>query len=124
MNVNELRINNFVMVRMWGPLSKSFTEQKINIDLLSTCNSNPSYVNPILINNEWLIRLGIYLHDLNVDKFIEDNSVGTYDNGKKYEYIIETNTNDYGSYIYTTKEIKYVHQLQNLYFALSDKELI
>lgn len=62
---------------------------------------------PIIISDEWLIRFGVII-------FEDYNEYG--------ERITKIKTNFFTvsfSYI----EIKYVHQLQNLYFALTGEEL-
>ena len=87
------------------------------------------YVEPIHLTEEWLVKFGFVLRD---NVFIHSTKpLRKGFNGytrsklidcriryihKKFKYY----TNPAGS---TTKEIKHVHQLQNLYFALVGEEL-
>ncbi len=71
------------------------------------------YYNPIPLTEEWLLRMGFEVYE--------------FDNGEPNQYrfksrlivIREDSFCDYG----TNVKIKYVHQLQNLYFALTGQEL-
>ena len=78
----------------------------------------------IELNEEWLIKFGF--------KKVKDISISAksfhYENGKCWIYLIE---NGFEFELITLSErhnscktYKYVHQLQNLYFALTDRELI
>lgn len=65
-------------------------------------------IKPIPITEEWLLKFGFEKDNM---YWIDDTNIGFtfYKNGK-----IEWNQ---------PKHIKYVHELQNLYFALTGKEL-
>lgn len=94
---------------------------------------------PIELTEEILLKCGfekstdIDCYDINkLDNVIIYSIKGLYqvikysrNNTNDYHLSI-SDTNDYceyGYYIHTSKEIKYLHQLQNLYFILSNKEL-
>ena len=64
-----------------------------------------SYLQPIPLTEEWLLRFGYTEKDLSQGKIIKGRNGG---------YIITTLSN---------KEIFYVHKLQNLYYELKDNEL-
>jgi hypothetical protein len=79
--------------------------------------------NPIPLTNEWLIKLGFEL-----DTNIEFNW-HVWDNG---EFTIHDPLNDGETFVWFLRldkmcaesiDVDYVHSLQNLYFALTDKEL-
>jgi hypothetical protein len=78
--------------------------------------------NPIPITKEWLLKLGFEL----------DHEYGVAEKEEEKFYIITNSASGYflGEYmpaedhfIARFQSIKYVHQLQNLFFALTGKEL-
>jgi hypothetical protein len=80
------------------------------------------FIQPIPLTEEWLIKLGF------VDgSYLYKNykiKAGDYWNSIKFyegEWCYNNDDSDAGCYFLTT--IKYVHQLQNLYFALTNEEL-
>lgn len=134
MRSNELRINNLVNTE----------KGKITIDQIIKCyvkygepeyyiipigNFNIAYnicdISPILLTEEWLLRLGF-------KDFSSDNN--------RMAYIFHVNSLlELASYnietgirfqtirngiIFQMEHIKYVHEIQNLYFALTGEELI
>ena len=108
---NELRIGNWVQ-RFDGSV---FQVTKFDIFQL---HEIPLYLNPkpIPITEEWLLKLGFEERK---------NLIFTYSfPNKKYAYTIFGDNEDGFSITLLYKiEIKYVHQLQNLYFALTGEEL-
>lgn len=127
MNVTELRIGNLVF-------SKQFNEQRI-VGLIGNGNwlsykiegggldGAPGIVDaqPIRLTEDWLFRFGGEL-DENGHVFIyenKENDIRYYIDG---EYL--TRTKGVFIPIVQLKHIKYVNQLQNLYFALTGNELI
>jgi hypothetical protein len=107
MKENELRIGNWVL---------SPTEGEIQIENGWQIDEGEE-VKPIPLTEEWLFKFGF--------KF--DGHCSWWKN-KLIELTIDTGEDEYsvfndnGDYI-TLKGIKYVHQLQNLYFALTGEEL-
>jgi len=73
----------------------------------------PEFCKPIPLTEEWLLKFGYKLYHDYV--WVNDNTdvLGRIDKFK----------DDVARSIYPRLEIKYVHQLQNLYFALTGKEL-
>lgn len=106
LSVKELRICNFVYSI---PNQKIHSVSKRTLRLLS--NGKNNYLEPININEEWLLKLGLQL--------VESESIKNYCiHGvciEKIDYLLIERR--YGIII------KYVHQLQNLIFALTQKEL-
>jgi hypothetical protein len=107
MKASELRIGNFVMwsnveIKIKSPLMMQRTYQKIK----------EKRVNPIPLTEEWLLKFG----------FEKSNKYRGYNKGLYLACAWEqyfTLSNNHG-YI---ANINYVHRLQNLYFALTGKEL-
>lgn len=127
MEIKELRIGNYVIDNL-GEILK--------INGIRT-ESDLSHIRPIQLTEEWLLKYGFELYDYEPNSNIINNDdfiYLSYKNkleGKGYYYTI-TNTH-YGSWQFCVKvvwaeelliaELKYVHQLQNLYFALTNEEL-
>ena len=82
---------------------------------------------PIPLTEEWLERLGVAVVSLDgYGPFIDarDKKIGKWEENRGWEYVVGTGgTNDGGEWSYVTSEVKYVHQLQNLFFALTGEEL-
>jgi len=112
MKASELRIGNSIMqydevvfVTWWR---------------LELMEINEIVYNPIPLTEEWLLKFGFISRYSNY--IIK---AGDYFHSVKKgcgEWIYSYDKSDSGCY--ELKEIKYVHQLQNLYFALIGKELI
>lgn len=74
---------------------------------------------PIELNKEWFKKLGMTYYSLPTKS---NRSVGYYTLKFGNRFKINNSDGNY-SFINFRKEIKYVHQLQNLYFALTNEEL-
>ncbi|MFB5624639.1 MAG: hypothetical protein ACE5RP_06995 [Nitrosopumilus sp.] len=109
---NELRIGNLV-----------YSENSIYTigggDLLNLhkyYNSYSKSYNPILLTEEWLFRLGA---DVNKQIELNDNKHGSIDFSNFDDpYLVNSEFENF-----PLNKIQYVHQLQNLYFALTGQEL-
>ena len=107
MKVTELRINNWIQFR--------HTETPVRITLGDFVREyNDEHLEdyePIPLTEEWLLKFGFEYSDLNGDsglwKIPPFQIYGKY-NQFLYDYRLDVN---------------YVHQLQNLYFALTGEEL-
>jgi hypothetical protein len=131
MNANELRIGNYVLidnpkshpnllnqpVQVVGIQSRidisfpnSNTSISVEIDIHNGLSQFNEFINPISLTEEWLLKFGAKKFDLgfNLDannfRFSFNSILLCWINGIK-------------------TEVKYVHQLQNLYFALTAHEL-
>lgn len=111
MKSNELRIGNWVY-------DKKF---KGNIEFKSffgLCNieNNPDAFEPIPLTEEWLLRFGFYkpAYSWIGDKF----HLSEWDD-YPLNWCVAFNKNN----AILVDKLKYVHQLQNLYFALTGQEL-
>jgi hypothetical protein len=119
MKAKELRIGNFINYR----IEDKFDERKewlevSEIDAIDLQCIDDIYYSPIPITKEWLIKFGFKKNNRayklsNFGKFIffeQLNSFGFYPAGLLNSLIRMDN-------------LKSVHQLQNLYFALTGEEL-
>lgn len=115
MKANELRIGN------WVEFPNLLIKQQ-QIVYIDARKEDTSYIQPIPLTEEWLLKFGFSI--------INESSAG-----KKYGYVVNSifssdliiicwkTTKEIGKFFRSNLEIKYVHQLQNLYFALMGEEL-
>ncbi len=113
MKANELRIGNFIFYAN-GDICKVSYHQ-IRYLIITTEKVNYS---PIPLTEEWLLKFGFEKSNV-VDKYYTINNqfaISTADD--KFRFIK-------GNFVcqLVLSELQYVHQLQNLYFALTNEEL-
>jgi hypothetical protein len=125
MIANELRIGNFITangMNVYWPI-EGIEIISSNISTQSLIYSHNSWrdlssFEPIPLTEEWLLNFG-FVHDNNLDLY--------YLKGVQFISLCQNITKeywcDYESYYGLNIEIKYVHQLQNLYFDLTGQEL-
>lgn len=109
--VNELRIGNWYQNHS-NDLSLKYQQ----IDFFETAHYVAVYCNPIPLTEEWLIKFG----------FKRQNNAynGPHKNDFSIWSPIKSNRFDLNDTINNVPKIEFVHQLQNLYFALTGQELI
>ena len=79
------------------------------------------YINPIPLTEEWLLKFGFNRHH---DDYSNDVIfIKNVHNNTEFEWGVYPNELGSGIQIQNRKLLKYVHQLQNLYFALTGEEL-
>ena len=113
MKANELRIGNLLQ----GYSGQLF---EITIDDLMIIENGDSKAKPIPLTEEWLLKFGF---EFGIK--LQDFARGKYQFVQLKNKILYGEFSEEGIFYYNTKtKIKYVHQLQNLYFALTGgKEL-
>lgn len=124
MEINEIRVGN--LIQFFGATKKIeyisnnavvwLNEAKEPRYSSMSCHVNIGRCTPIPITADWLMILG-FIHDSEQEFFNRGDICLSY--SKDYEgYTLFVN------HEYETGEpFKYLHQLQNLYFALTGKEL-
>lgn len=146
MKANELRIGNWINIYDdYNSEVTGFTEDgdvwfvKNPTDI--KCAWNISRIKPIPLTEEWLVKFGFenwglgtqwnnqyesyvryVLHNVldGTSNFEVHYIKSTYGDTEHYQYIIACDEDDR---INWGEDIKHVHQLQNLYFALTGEEL-
>jgi len=114
MKANELRIGNWINHKYSPPsfivsVINTFNENTVNGIELEDCE-------PITLTEEWLLKFGF---EKSGEPYIIEN------------FAVEENGLNWYLYMYDEENgcdvnigiIQYVHQLQNLYFALTGEEL-
>jgi hypothetical protein len=110
MKANELRIGNLCQDKISGAQLKVTGTHKNDISFYVIDRNlfplQPGWqAEPIPLTEEWLVKFGLMSTEL-----------GFWNNGDAIYF-------DYGKENEKSIELKYVHQLQNLYFALTGEEL-
>lgn len=130
MKANELRVGNYYTT---GIEVKGSREAKLNLmddrmvqltlDHLLVLSGIPEWlfaIHPIPLTEEWLKKFGLK-NEITLDEDQEEHAVWRLGN---FILIDEWNSGHYTPHEDSTYRIEYVHQLQNLYFALTGKEFI
>lgn len=113
MKENELRIGNWVTAPAF--------ELPFQIDLLAL--SQAKNCDPIPLTDQWLKDFGLQRNsDGSIFSFIEEQRVGGSDLTIR-NYHTDNYSLWFGDVDMMELDIEYVHELQNLYFALTNKEL-
>jgi hypothetical protein len=112
MKANELRIGNYILLQ-----GVTKPTQVWIID--TTEQSTRTKASPIPLTEEWLLKFG----------FVKKKGEIGYSKGKLLIYLGDTTMSGengrtyFNSWAILYKSPEYVHQLQNLYFALTGEEL-
>jgi hypothetical protein len=115
MKANELRIGNFVM----RPNFPNY--EVVDWKLIAKIAQVPDWYIPIPLTEEWLLKFGFEKDKINSSIYpnYNFNGFGLFNSiGVPWEWDLVRGSN------YIRNKIQYVHQLQNLYFALTGQELI
>lgn len=115
MKPNELRIGNWVKI--------SYFESELDEDMFKfeVCDRGATFIDPIPLTEEWLTKFGFYQEGIEFqmgehnDRF--SGLIKVY-----YENWVKEWVLDIGAIEWITN-FKYVHELQNLIFALTGNEL-
>jgi len=142
MEVKELRIGNIVDMKYinFGSDGSHWEPNTFQIKDFEYINNFPDNYKPIPLTEEWLVKFGFCQEGsesgddggmelgtapMEKDKlcFLWQPRKGRYTDKSQIGLWI---TKNYGSdgFKLSIKLVKYVHQLQNLYFALTGKELV
>lgn len=132
MKANELRIGNYILVSLKSGNGKASERQVGCQDIVRIYQGVGSFDYELIpLTEEWLLRFGFkVLHKTNNHYIIIDpngykdsHNISIFKSvGDIWHIAFSDTLAGYNDYIPTTK-IEYVHQLQNLYFALTGEEL-
>ncbi len=127
MNVREFRIGNYIVDYETEPNQIHWQIEQIRPSSLQSKNLGASFRNnscwtldpePIELTEEWFVNFGLVCDKDKGVTFLYSYSF----------YIVYEAEDDYCVYEYVNDNfitsVKYVHQLQNLYFSLTGEELI
>lgn len=108
MKATELRIGNWVQTKQ---TEKQFQVTTSTFEVLSVVESQ---YKPIPLTEEWLVKFGF--DKLHGNWFDNEGMIELYEKDNGYVMLED-------SYYHCSQDLLYVHQLQNLYFALTGEEL-
>ena len=118
----ELRIGNYVHEKDYGLRKVVKIDNRDGHDNLyrdAYGDASGGIIKPIPLTEEWLVKFGILtFKDISNDK--DKGSI--YFDSDTNSFYIYSGMGSYESYGFEVK-CEYVHQLQNLYFALTGEEL-
>jgi len=131
MEATELRIGNWVYKHTDSTIHEKQVSA-IDSDGVKFRDTYFTFVNvhgvanikPIPLTKEWLVKLGFYKEGetlLSLPKDVKDRMSG--DIGKRWPSFFYNNRLNKWMDCQTRVAIEHVHQLQNLYFALTGEEL-
>ena len=110
MKANELRIGNLIEIN--APIMDKIIV--VDVYHISELKKNKDFFQPIPLTEEWLLKFGF---NKQIDGFFRKNN----------SFMIEVLFHDEGFCVTNQgvilNHILYLHQLQNLYFALTGTEL-
>jgi hypothetical protein len=111
-DAKELRIGNYIYInRAHGKGQKQKKVKQVNIHYLKELDfCEKKYIEPIPLMEEWLIKFGFVWNE---NGYFEKNHFKITD---EMQFLF-FNLGDW------FKKINYVHELQNLYFSLTNQEL-
>jgi len=111
MKANALRIGNYVDSENGIGKITCIEEKRVCVDCDKLTYTPIDIVRAIPLTKEWLIKLG-FKKDSDLNSLFSLNGINC--NTSNMEFTLGSGK---------IKEIKYVHQLQNIYFALTGEEL-
>ena len=113
MKQNELRIGN------WIGIVLPEAETQATVDHIKWISEGDNIYKPIPLTEEWLVKFGFI-------KAIDDNiwvNQSSYQSSYQLTFNSQIGASLYENSHWIKSDIKYVHTLQNLYFALTGEEL-
>lgn len=122
MKANELRIGN--LIYDCTNATGSCNEVAVTWKYLRAIEEGWYNCKPIPLTEEWLLKVGFEYSALYENYRIAYHSEFTYYHSVRIRYGKFFYSNDYSDAdCYVIRDIEYVHQLQNLHFALTGEEL-
>lgn len=125
MKVNELRIGNYIryreaVVKVTGINTENFHEGGVYFDYhgRTRIGCSEDRIDPVMVSEDWLLKVGFKKH-------VDDNKTPFWN---KYPLQLCWHPVDGFEYFHRQFtcyfiKMKYVHQVQNLYYCLTGKEL-
>jgi len=124
---NEIRVNNMIQYNDYIAVVTNINKSTVRIDIdneLEDLFIDYESASSIPLTEEWLLKLGFYLNDNGEPeiKTNEDYALSISINCAPYKYtawhVLERE-----SKYYMMAEVKFVHQVQNLFYCLTGEEL-
>lgn len=121
MEAKELRIGNWINVTFSSIVKQQVVDCMCDSVNTKCHESLPfDFIEPIPLTEEWLLKFGFEKLELSISEYVLSYIFNDFEIGylkKRNVYMLRWYQG------HNLKEIEYVHQLQNLYFALTGEEL-
>lgn len=123
MEAKELRQGNYVFYNdkelgeVSGTLTRMFKDNEVFINDRIDISYNETNISPIPLTEDWLVKFGYAQNKTVADMFEDETRLNIWRSPHDFNGFIA----DWDAL--TLRAIEYVHQLQNLYFALTGEEL-
>ena len=114
MEANDLRVGNLIMIR-----HGSFGYKESFVCAHTFTNGSLSFSKSIPLTEDWMVKFG--LRQERLTEF--DANIGCWYTFNGFRFLFKYDANQRIHNGVLGIEIKHVHQLQNLYFALTGEEL-
>lgn len=122
MKATELRIGNIAKLKMAGDGVYPDEIRSIKASEIFALSKHPEWMTPIPLTEEWLLKFGFGEWKEGEKCFYNGTFDWMLNPYKQYWHFYAHN--EVGGKTWFLKDIQYIHQLQNLYFALTGEELI
>jgi hypothetical protein len=122
MQANELRIGNLIYKRLKSGNGRTITGEVGCQDVVRIFEGIGSFIyEPILLSEDWLLKFGFKKSTAGEggDNYVEYYEISNLVVCNWGDGFIMSNSFSHGIRV----DLKYVHQLQNLFFAITGKEL-
>ena len=124
MKANEFRIGNYVNEKYWSEVTKTFDYSLIIVNAIYkthiVCQDDSAYnlddIEPIKLTEEILLKCGFWQYGSDKKAFEIHDVIISFT--EKKIWIAQS-----GAHEAEVNLVEYLHQLQNLYFALTNEEL-
>lgn len=131
---NELRIGNRVLVdrldddEPWETIVEEIEPYQITVALIPRGGTwvKPDEIEPITLTAEWLAKMGFVWDESRYDgetRIVRKGCLELHHDEDQPKTGYSIALFDDGNIAFAGHDIRYVHQLQNLYFALTGEEL-
>jgi hypothetical protein len=123
MRASELRIGNLILYNKCGSFKCKSTVIKVGFEtIFNVANKFKNFhYNSIPLTEEWLLKFGFTRHHTDYSNNII--FIKNVPNNTEFEWGVYPNEVGSGIQIQNRELLRYVHQLQNIYFALTGEEL-
>jgi hypothetical protein len=123
MKASELRIGNFITQIIYKDTHDEEKEILVDWQEIWWISKNTKSYRPIILTEEWLLKFGFDKRISNCFKLNNFFIDLRYDDILEKDRTIFSRWDNYHCLYFNLSDLKYVHQLQNLYFALTGEEL-
>jgi hypothetical protein len=126
MKLNELRIGNYIKLMM---NDEEFAMVQVTLNDLDAVDNKKGVYEPLPLKEDWLLKHGFFVENFDYAipisecKVVWLTLIPQDEECTAYSVCVTQTDKDEEDQTAFLSDISYVHQVQNLYFALTGKEL-